>query len=357
MTTQFSWDENPEGGANFPLWSGGTIPAGLLRFDRAIDLERFTEELRFASPQGRRLEWSLGAFYNHESMTDLQIQKAFDTSYHPIAPFAPDLEPITVPSTFETIAFYGEVTWRITDHLDLTGGIRYDHDRQEFTVRFSGVQLDSGQGSEEGTTWTAAAQYRIAPDVMVYGRVATGFQPASLAGSTDSFASTGPEMLTSYETGLKSEFLDHRALFDVSVFYIDWTDIQVIATGSSWGLINGARATSRGGELTSSYSPLPGLKLGFVAAFTQCELTEVDPAAPYLLTGYQMAQVPKWSMASSADYDWILSNAWHPHLGGSLRWLGHQWGVGVSNRLPGGGPAIEKPSYSVLDVNAGIANE
>ena len=34
-------------------------------------------------------------------------------------------------------------------------------------------------------------------------------------------------MVTSYEAGLKSEFLDHRALFDVSVYYIDWTDIVV----------------------------------------------------------------------------------------------------------------------------------
>ena len=47
--------------------------------------------------------------------------------------------------------------------------------------------------------------------------------PAISTGSSFSKA----EMLTSYEAGLKSEFLDHRALLDVSVFYIDWTDIQV----------------------------------------------------------------------------------------------------------------------------------
>jgi len=164
-------------------------------------------------------------------------------------------------------------------------------------------------------------------------------------------------MLTSYETGLKSEFLDHRALFDVSVFYIDWADIQ-IGDYPYWGAINNrAQATSQGGEIISSYSPLPGLKLGFDAAFTQCEFTELDPAAGPILTGYQLPQVPKWSMASSADFDWPLGNVWHAHVGGSLRWIGRQWGFLVTSRSLGGGPTIEVPSYSVLDLNAGIAKD
>ena len=63
----------------------GAIPAGLLRFDRDIGLEKFTEELRIASPRGHRVEWTLGGFYNHESVTDQNISNAFDTSYRPIA--------------------------------------------------------------------------------------------------------------------------------------------------------------------------------------------------------------------------------------------------------------------------------
>jgi outer membrane receptor protein involved in Fe transport len=355
MTTQFSWDENPDGGANFPQWSGGTIPAGLMRSDRDIHLEKFTEEVRIASPQGRRVEWNLGAFYNHEGTTDWLVEKAFDTSYHPIAPF-PELYNAAALSTFEARALYGEMTWRLTDHLDLTGGVRHDHNRQEWSVFFaSGETYGPQRGSDEVTTWTAAARYRVAPDVMVYGRVATGSQPATMNGF--SFPTSNPEMLTSYEVGLKSEFLDHRALFDVSVFYIDWIDIQVVAPGSDWKFINGAQATSRGRELTSSYSPLPGLKLGLVAAFTQCELTEVDRAAAWLLTGYQVPQVPKWSVASSADYDWAMNHVWHAHLGGSFRWIGRQWGLLVTSRSLGAGPTIEKPSYSVLDLNAGIAKD
>jgi outer membrane receptor protein involved in Fe transport len=338
MATQFSLD------------LGNSIPAGLVRSDRDIDLEKFTEELRIASPPGRRVGWSLGAFYNHESTTDRDVEKAFDTSYHRIASL--DLDYGAALSTFEASALYGEMAWRLTDHLDLTGGIRYDHNRQEWSVRVGGETFGPQRYSDGVTTWTAAARYRVTPDGMVYGRVATGSQPATLNGF--SFPTSSAEMLTSYETGWKAEFLDHRALLDVSVFYVDWTDIQVF--GGS-GIINGAQATSRGGELASSYSPLPGLKLGLNAAFTQCEFTEVDPAAAAILTGYQVPQVPKWSMVSSADYDWTLSNAWDAHLGGSLRWIGRQWGLIVQSRSLGGAPTIEKPSYSVLDLNAGIAKD
>ena len=352
--TQYSIDENPDGGNSFPEWSGGTIPAGLLRADWDINLEKFTEELHVASPRGRRVKWSLGAFYNHESTTARQVPKAFDTSYHPIAPFAEELDPLALPSTFEASALFGEMTWRITDHLDVTGGVRYDHNRQKGTLFDNGAPVDSysGQVSDGVTTWTMAARYRITPDVMVYGRVATGFQPASA--NCCSLPSSNTETLTSYEAGLKSEFLDHRALFDVSAFYIDWADIQL---GSDLGIINGAQATSRGGELISSYSPLPGLKLGFDAAFTECEFSEVVPAAAAILTGYQVPQVPKWSMVSTADYDWAMSNVWHAHVGGNLRWIGRQWGLIVASRSLGGGPTIEEPSYSVLDLNAGVAKD
>jgi len=341
--SQSSNDASPWAGAEFPVWSGGAIPAGLLRFDRSIGLEKFTEELRISSPRGRRVEWTLGGFYDHESVTDRGIQKAFDTSYQPIAPFAPQLDPESLLSTFEARALYGEMTWRISDHLDLTGGLRHDHNDQAFSLFVSGAPAASGQDSDGVATWTAAARYRITPSVMLYGRVATG----SLPGVPNDVSFSRPETLTSYEAGLKSEFLDHQGLFDVSVYYIDWIDLQ--------GPVNGGKAKSQGGELVSSYSPLPGLNLGFIAAFTQCEFTELAPAAAFLLTGYQVPQVPKWSMASSADYDWVMSNAWHAHVGGSFRWIGRQWGVLVQSRSFGGGPTLEKPSYSVLDLNAGIA--
>lgn len=132
-------------------------------------------------------------------------------------------------------------------------------------------------------------------------------------------------------------------------------DIQVTCCTTVSGGSRGGDARAKGGELLSSYSPLPGLKLGYVAAYTQSEFTQLDPGLAAVLKGYQLPQIPKWSMALSGDYDWVLSHAWHAHVGGNLSWVGREWGQTVESRSLGGGPTIEFPSYSVLDLNAGVA--
>ena len=90
-----------------------------------------------------------------------------------------------------------------------------------------------------------AASYHFTPEVMLYGRVATGSQPGSPNGvlrilndepvtAPQELPSTvAAETVTNYELGLKSEFLDRAALFDLSVFYINWDDIQL---GTSFGV-------------------------------------------------------------------------------------------------------------------------
>jgi hypothetical protein len=40
-----------------------------------------------------------------------------------------------------------------------------------------------------------------------------------------------------------------------------------------------------------------------------------------LLPGYQLAEMPKWSMALTTNYDWALTDAWDAHVGGALRWI------------------------------------
>ena len=66
----------------------------------------------------------------------------------------------------------------------------------------------------------ANARYRIVPSVMLYGRVSTGSQPNSLlAPQTGTPVSDKGETATNYEVGVKSEFLDRRALIDLTLYY------------------------------------------------------------------------------------------------------------------------------------------
>ena len=56
---------------------------------------------------------------------------------------------------------------------------------------------------------------------------------------------------------------------DLALFQVSWKDIQV---GVANGLANGAHATSKGFELTSSYAASRGLHLAYNAAYTRAAL-------------------------------------------------------------------------------------
>jgi iron complex outermembrane receptor protein len=352
-------------GAKYPMLSAGAIPAGLARVDANGGIEKFTEELRLTSVRRRRIDWLVGGFYSHDRVTGQQTEYAFDNAYRPIAAFAPYLLYDSQRSTFRAWAVFGDVTWRVANRFDLIAGIRYDHNDQAFDNISRGLIVSAaetpGVSSEAATTWMGTARYRFTPDVMLYGRVATGYQPGFPIGALPGVPLTvKAETLTNYEAGLKSEFLDRNALIDLSVFYIDWNNIQLsVSNSASVGYTtNGGKAKSQGLELASSYTPLPGMNLGFNAAYTKIELTAVVPAAQYLLIGYQLPNVPKWSLSFTADEDWALTTVWHAGMGAGLRWIGREWGssggVGVQSRALGGTPTIELPSYAVLDLHMGI---
>ena len=202
----------------------------------------------------------------------------------------------------------------------------------------------------------AAARYRPTPEVMLYGRVATGFEPGLSNGAAANAPPTvKAETLTSYELGVKSEFLDDKAVADLSAYYVDWKDVQVDVFEPNFFTIGGATAVARGAELASTYTPVPGLKLGFNSAYTPSFFTKPPPAAPFILTGYQLVNAPKWSASFTADYDWALTSFSHAHVGGGLRWIGWTWASSVQSFSQGGGPTFEVPSYAVLDVNAAIS--
>ncbi len=64
---------------------------------------------------------------------------AYDNAYRPIAAFAPYLTYWSLPATYSDRALFGNLTWRVTSRLDLTGGLRYDRDSQAYTNATGGI--------------------------------------------------------------------------------------------------------------------------------------------------------------------------------------------------------------------------
>ena len=350
-------------GQYYSTWSGGLVRPGLAFYKRASTLRKFSEELHINSPEGRRFEWLLAGFYTRESANDEQSTIALDQSGLSIPYFAPALIFQSTPTTFTERVVFANTALHLTTRWEVGGGIRVAHDDQDFTVTYGAWNVptgyDSGTMSETATSWSAFAKYALTTSAMLYGRAATGFQPGAPLGSQPGYpTNVRGETLTSYELGLKAEYLERRALIDVTLFYVDWRDIHVGVTENDLSfLANGAQQISRGMEFKSSCALLPHVLLTYNSAYTISKLIRVVPGAPYLLTGYQIPDVPKWNMSLMAQYEHTILGSWHARVGASWRWVGETWNVplAVQSYSRGGYPAVLLPAYSVIDLDAQVS--
>jgi iron complex outermembrane recepter protein len=354
-------DYSPSFGTYFQLFG---LPSGLVLADIDFGLRKFTQEIRLTSPQADIVSWQVGGFYTDERQSNTQALTGFDTTYQPIPALAPYFGLVTIPTTYREYAAFGDVTWKVVTDFDVTGGVRFSENRQVFNDSQEGVLFNEPQtplvalptvrSKENDTTWMASARYHFTPDVMLFARAATGYAPG---GANTPYPgvpqpTVGPEQLTSYELGLKSEFFEHRALLDLSVYHIDWRHIQLNALVNNISYsTNGGTAHSDGVELASSFSPLRGLTFGFNTAYTKAELKslEADVSSPFLLDT-QLQSVPKWTVSGTADYGWPVSSTLMAHVGAGVRWIDQEAGLEPAI----GQPLFVLPSYTVVDANASL---
>jgi iron complex outermembrane receptor protein len=144
----------------------------------------------------------------------------------------------------------------------------------------------------------------------------------------------------------------------MDIYHIDWKDIQLNATENGLTyLANGGKAISNGVEFAGTYSPIGHLTLGLNAAYTDAHLTSVIPNADYLLTGYQLPDVPKENVSVTADYSWQLAGSWSSVVGGGYRYVGKEWLSAVESASASTTPTVQASGYSVIDLNASLRND
>lgn len=338
-----------------PLLTGGAIPAGPNDFRLTLDLDKWTQEFRLASSSEGRIEWLAGAFYTEEDSGNVQESVAFDANGDVIPAFAPLFAFVEAPTEYREIAVFGDLTFKFNDRFDVTAGLRWADNSQKFRQVSGGailpVEDTPGESDEDVVTFMLSPRFHVSEDTMIYARVASGYRPggpnALLPGAPPQ---VDADELTNYEAGIKTQFLDERALVNLSLFYIDWTDIQQVQPfGGISALANAGDAESKGFELESAMFAGDGLRLGFNAAYTDATLSSNPPGLDNAL-GVQLPGVPEWSGAFTLDYNFLLANR-QANLGGGYRYVGERQTTVVTNT---DNLSYVLPSYKVLDVNAAM---
>ena len=173
---------------------------------------------------------------------------------------------------------FGDVSYDVTDRLELTGGVRYTSDEKtsgllvEFpqapsNVTFAGLFVQDTGGLIEASdefddvTWRVAAKYEVTDDVNVYANAARGRRPEVITASAGSpsagFTTLESELVDALEAGIKSSLIDNQLILNASVFYYDYRNFQTTEVNDQGLLepINAGDATAEGAEIEMSFEP------------------------------------------------------------------------------------------------------
>jgi len=177
-------------------------------------------------------------------------------------------------------ALYGQLSWKLTDALTVQPGLRVNYDKKE---GFYSRVVTNGDGSllscpqpagsvgaarcgvyqpqtsapsvgDWNFSWDFNLNYKIAPDVLAYATYAKSFKTVGINQNglpTDAqnnpILSAGvirPESVNHFEIGLKTQFWNRKATFNVTGFLTEIKDYQATVTNGQLGVLRGYLANA-----------------------------------------------------------------------------------------------------------------
>jgi outer membrane receptor protein involved in Fe transport len=289
------------------------------------------------------------------------------------------------PNVLKQSAVFGEGTYKFTDALKLTAGIRFFHFSIDNHADQAGLGTASVNGDHTILTQSASGNsvlpkvnlaYEPTADLTVYGTIAKGSRPggfnlpiplpspqvlainpyayncAAGAVTVTSQPNYTPDSVLSFEVGEKAKFADRRITVNADVYYIKWSDIQQVISltcGYPYNT-NAGNAKSYGPELEVSALVAKALTADFSGTFNTAVIN--DPSANAIAAGI----TPGTRVLSVPRYTATVGLTYQPALSDTLNGL-----MSISSSLVG--PVRDQaaypqilPSYNLVDARAGVSS-
>jgi iron complex outermembrane recepter protein len=310
-----------------------------------------THELRISSPAEDRVRFVAGVFFQDQRHNIFQRYRVDN--------IAPEIE---VNGFDDTIwlttqirrdhdeAFFGEVSFDITDQLTATGGMRFfktDNSLRGFFGYGDGYSGSTGvsqcfddesveggpclnldkEVSERDHLGKFNLSYKFDDQKMVYFTWSEGYRPGGInrRGTLPPYTS---DFLTNWEVGWKTTWADNRLSFNGAIFQEDWKDFQFSYLGQN-GLTeirNAGQAKIKGAEMELNFAATYNLNLSAAVALYDAKLTEdycaqtgpdglpvpacYDADIPFdrALAGSRLPMTPRIKANATARYTWDLGS-------------------------------------------------
>jgi len=313
------------------------------------DQDSLTQEFRLVSRDTGRLDWIAGLYYNDAS-TDWDAFITWDGIEDLVNSLAPPYGSILYANDLYLIwhrhgeateaAVYGELGIDLSQEWKLTGGGRYtDYDRQDdlsFAVYGAEQVLDVEPFTMNVFAPKLSLSYRPNTDLLWYALASRGYRTG---GANTSYLTGNPnpleefkyydsDNLWNYETGVKKTWAGGKLTTDLTLFYLDWSDIQLEAqfldprVGLINAVFNTAKAHSTGAEFALTAQLTRGLSFITSVMWNEAELDEDTPPLINLETnqpvvvpaGSRLPNSPEWSTSATLQYYWDNSSLGFPFI-------------------------------------------
>jgi outer membrane receptor protein involved in Fe transport len=332
-------------------------------------LTKYTGEIRFVSKRLGPVEFMVGGFYTHEqaiydinvvlqnTITGVTLPAPLNFLYHTRS-----------GSRYEEVAGYGDLTFYLTDRLDVQGGIRYAHNTQLATTGGDGAIYAFSPRAKfvfpikgNATTYLATLRWRPTDTISAYVRAASGYRPGGP--QTNPSPPPGaqllitPDTVWNYEAGVKSSLLNGALTANIAVYHIDWKNIQ-LNTLDATGVVlqaNGGAAKVDGWELELVARPSKYLTFTANAGQTNARLTSILSGVTSVTgakVGNKLPLTPEYTVAITGDQRIPLADRTTGFVGATLRFQSD-----MPNNYPGASPALQPkklPSITTVDLRAGV---
>lgn len=312
--------------------------------------------------------------------------------------------------TEEQVAVFGEASFDVLPSLlEVTLGLRYYNLKQEFRGQSSfasGIfagSIDQGAGRNYDNAGSVNAPgfdplappapggvdpavpghstsalrltgvipkltLSLTPDErsLYYFTYSEGFRPGGFnrGGGVYSLDLDFPTVKTTYDTddvknyelGWKTEWLDGQLRFNGSVYFIDWTDMQVSRFDPENVSIltfieNSADSEIRGLEADLVWAATDRLTLFGSLSFNDTELKKVSAQIVELPDpGAQLPLTPKFQGVARARYDWMLDD-YDLYVQGAVQYAGSSYSSLIVQERE------RQDSWATADLSAGVAKD
>jgi iron complex outermembrane receptor protein len=281
------------------------------------------------------------------------------------------------------IELFADGTWQFDDQWSLTLGLRGSHEKVEY-----GYFAAPGNGSSLGfllsarggpacaappctnllfpatagrlsagdsfTSWVGRAVlgFKVSDTLNTYASISRGRRPNMINVSDTGTDDVPAEIVWSYELGMKGSAADGRFVYDLSLYYYDYTNFQASVQNDTpppfFVTTNAGKAHALGFEASLFARFSDNVNGWFNYGYIDGGFNAFDDDGTYQqLAGNRFRMTPKQSVSLGLDWTIPLSNGDSLYVRPSWNWRGHVYFEDENQ------PGIEQDSYGLLNLRMG----